>query len=127
MEGVSQQGREIIKTVLRHLLRDAATLKGHSGIRAKAGTFCADFVTCVASQPAARALEAGPPAFAGGPGQAVPIPGGPGGRRTGDQHLRRVQPRGFRCRWAAPVGSVPGRGAVVLGDGECPSSRLCFW
>lgn len=127
MEGVSERGREIIKTVLWHLLRDAATLKGHTGIRAKAGTFCADFVTRMASQPAARAMEAGPLAFAGGPGQAVPIPGSPGGRRTGDQHLGRVQPWAFWCRWAAPMGSAPGRGAVVLGGGECPSSPLCLW
>lgn len=83
MEVVSQQGTEIIKTVLQCLLRDAATLKGHTDRRTKAGTFCADFITCVGSLPAAGAAEAGPLAFTGGPGQAVPIPRGPGGRRGG--------------------------------------------
>lgn len=83
MEVVSQQGTEIIKTVLRCLLRDAATLKGHIDRRTKAGTVCADFITCVGSLPAARATEAGLLAFTGGSGQTLPIPGGPGDRRRG--------------------------------------------
>lgn len=51
MEVVSQQGKEIIKTVLRCLLRDAVTLKNRIEEIAEAGTFYAAFITRIESQP----------------------------------------------------------------------------
>ena len=47
MEEVTQQGKEIIKTALRRLLREAVTLKIHIDKIAEAGTFCAAFITRV--------------------------------------------------------------------------------
>lgn len=50
MEEVTQQGKEIIKTALRRLLREAVTLKIHIDKIAEAGTFCAAFITRVDPQ-----------------------------------------------------------------------------
>lgn len=47
MAEVTQQGKEIIKTALRRLLREAVTLKIHIDKIAEAGTFCAAFITRV--------------------------------------------------------------------------------
>ena len=47
IEEVTQQGKEIIKTALRRLLREAVTLKIHIDKIAEAGTFCAAFITRV--------------------------------------------------------------------------------
>lgn len=41
MEEVTQQGKEIIKTALQRLLREAVTLKIHADKIAEAGIFCA--------------------------------------------------------------------------------------
>lgn len=54
MEVVSQQGQEIIKTVLRHLLWDAVTLKSHTDKLSGARTFHAALVTH--TEPQQRAL-----------------------------------------------------------------------
>ncbi|CAI9165855.1 unnamed protein product [Rangifer tarandus platyrhynchus] len=47
MEEVTQRGKEIIKTALWRLLREAVTLKIHIDKIAEAGTFCAAFITRV--------------------------------------------------------------------------------
>lgn len=75
MEEVTQQGKEIIKTALQRLLREAVTLKIHVDKIAEAGTFCAAFITRV--EPRCQGGEAPPPAVGTrGPGGAMPVPAG---------------------------------------------------
>lgn len=112
MEVVSQQEQEIIKTVLRCLLWDAVTLKGHFDKIAKAGTFCADFITHIESQPAPRAVRR---SQAGLAGLCSPLgaQGGGGGGRDGvwnECSLGVFSPGGQLWRLRGE--------AVVLGGGE---------
>lgn len=75
MEEVTQQGKEIIKTALQRLLREAVTLKIHVDKIAEAGIFCAASLHVWSH--GAREAEAPPPAVGTrGPGKAVPVPGG---------------------------------------------------
>lgn len=130
-EVVSQQGKEIIKTVLPRFLQEAATLKIHIDKIAKAGRFRADFVTRVGSQQpgAVETSRLAPPqAGLAGVCWSLGTRGSKGRREWGTRDSERTQPWGFQPRQALHQDGeevAPGGGGAPLSQAASPPQALC--